>query len=225
VKSTDQQVEHVASPSGRGEGGRWLRGVSGNPRGRPRTGLSFIEAVRKTVDPARVIARVQGILDDPRSKPRDVLQAAEFLRAAGYVRPADRLEVSRGEPDPDVAAESQRILRGLDVDEMRQLRDLLERGDRRAERALELPAGAANDYLAPGGLPGGVIDIPEESPMLAPTVKNEGFLQSSDSEELAEPEPSDPGDLAGGEPDNPTTTDWKAVARRLLEIHRARGSR
>jgi hypothetical protein len=184
--------------------------------------LAFVDAVRRKVDPDQVIDRVAGVLADPAAKPKDVIAAATFLRQSGFLAPPDRVEVSRGTADPDASEAATRVLRGLDVDEMRQLRDLLERGDRRAEHALELPAAVANDYLAPGGLPGGVIDIPEESPMLAPTVKNEGFLQSSDSEELAESEASDP---PAGELDDPSTIDWRAEAARLLALHRARGSR
>lgn len=66
---------------------RWRKGESGNPGGRPRSGLAFAERIRERIDPDRVIDKVEAILNDPDASHKDVMAAAAFLKDSGYLKP------------------------------------------------------------------------------------------------------------------------------------------
>jgi hypothetical protein len=88
------------SPRKRGNP-KWQPGVSGNPRGRPRTGLAFAERVRERVDPDVLIDLAVGIATDPNGNARDRLAAAAFLHGTAYQKPAERHEVAAVAAEPE----------------------------------------------------------------------------------------------------------------------------
>ncbi|MCX5747510.1 MAG: hypothetical protein NT062_34025 [Proteobacteria bacterium] len=80
---TDQRAKKpkLATPAS------WKPGVSGNPNGRPRTGLAFAERVRERVDPDLVINLAMRVADDE-SMPADArLSALWPLIDRGFVKP------------------------------------------------------------------------------------------------------------------------------------------
>lgn len=96
---------------------RWRKGESGNPRGRPPTGMALAERIRERVDLdelidiALEIARGKGIqigLDengDPMiaiPRPSDRLAAIGFLCDRGYPKPPAMLDVDLHRDGPPV---------------------------------------------------------------------------------------------------------------------------
>lgn len=65
----------------------WVKGVSGNPRGRPRTGLAFAERVRERVDPDLVIDLALRVAADEELSPVERLAALLPLIDRGFIRP------------------------------------------------------------------------------------------------------------------------------------------
>jgi hypothetical protein len=110
VKSTSQQID-------RGSGGKWVKGQSGNPKGRPRTGMALAEYFRQHTDVAELhdlaisIARGEGVslerdergraMPGPVSIPtaRDRLAAMTFIRDTGFFKPAQLVGVGHVDPD------------------------------------------------------------------------------------------------------------------------------
>lgn len=104
---------------------RWVKGgPSPNPKGRPRTGDSLAEAIRVEVDPRALARRVYSLAMgvDPAGNPLMIdhttsLRAADWLANHGYVKPAQRVEVTTNSaPDdaplsPEERAEVMRLLR------------------------------------------------------------------------------------------------------------------
>jgi hypothetical protein len=106
-----------ASPQTRG---RWQKGRSGNPKGRPRTGLALAEAIREKVPPAQIIERAVKILES--DDDAAAMTAARFLAEFGFIKPPQQLEIdaalSRVEPvafdlDRLDAAEQELVLSAL----------------------------------------------------------------------------------------------------------------
>lgn len=80
----------MPAPPRRGGNPHWVKGVSGNPKGRPKTGTAFAEAVRELVDPRELI---EIALDIARGRPR--VQDLVYLRNAAEAK-------ARGEPPPPI---------------------------------------------------------------------------------------------------------------------------
>src|SRR5262245_46228225 len=84
----------------------WPKGVSGNPKGRPRRGDALSETIRLHIEPRAMIQRVIAIADG--NAPDAVkLQAISWLADHGYVRPASRHEHLVGaveEDEPDLSS-------------------------------------------------------------------------------------------------------------------------
>lgn len=117
-------------PSRRGKGPTttsWKPGQSGNPRGRPRSGLAFAERVRERVDPDLVIDLAMRVAEDEELSPAARLNALWPLIDRGFIKPPTTLAATVSaavEPTFDVTA--------LPLDEQRNLLDLI----RRARAAL-----------------------------------------------------------------------------------------
>ena len=80
--------------------GSWRKGESGNPGGRPRSAFALTTYIRETVDPAELVTIALTIA---RTAPQESvkLQALQWLRDSGFVRPAERHEVVAGLADDD----------------------------------------------------------------------------------------------------------------------------
>ena len=100
--------------------GRWAPGVSGNPRGRPRTGMALAERVRATVDMEEMIAvavsiykgngvAVRSDTDAAGAQcvsipsARDRLAALTWLRDTGFFKPAQLIATADLTPSDDSA--------------------------------------------------------------------------------------------------------------------------
>lgn len=66
---------------------RWLPGVSGNPKGRPRSGLAFAERVRERVDPDLIIDLAMQVAADETLSPSTRLAALWPLIDRGFIKP------------------------------------------------------------------------------------------------------------------------------------------
>ncbi len=85
-------------------------GESGNPRGRPRTGLAFAERVRERVDPDLVIDLALRVASDEEMPPAERLAALLPLIDRGFVKPpttiAARVESTTSGTRPEFASMS-----------------------------------------------------------------------------------------------------------------------
>lgn len=73
-------------PANRDNTGKFVKGKSGNPSGRPKTPDAFKDIVKDKSTSA--ITRVIEIMEDPESKPQDVMQAAKIVIEYAYGKPA-----------------------------------------------------------------------------------------------------------------------------------------
>lgn len=98
----------------------WKKGETGNAKGRPRTGNSLAEAIRRRIDPDLYIDKLWEIAE---SSPSDQtrLRALEMLSTAGYKRPAQVIEVGPADPFEDMSEEELRALISKDDAELAEL--------------------------------------------------------------------------------------------------------
>jgi hypothetical protein len=97
----------------------WKKGQSGNPKGRPKTGNSLTDAIRRKVDPDFLTDKLLDILERSPSE-QTKLRAIELLSERGWKKPAQVLEVGPSDPYEDLSddelaqlkAEKQAILMG-----------------------------------------------------------------------------------------------------------------
>ena len=91
----------------RDERGRFVKGTSGNPAGRPKN-----DSVADRLFPLvpRAVERIRMILEDPESVPRDVLRAADIVLSRVYGLPRQAVEIDAADAtirivdtDPDGA--------------------------------------------------------------------------------------------------------------------------
>ena len=97
MTETDHQAERRASEeTGRGHGGRWLPGTSGNGRGRPPKGQSLAERVRTKLETEDYMpgqpyeARILEVLAQQAAKGDHA--AIELLWARGYGKPVQAIQ-------------------------------------------------------------------------------------------------------------------------------------
>jgi hypothetical protein len=100
----------------------WKKGESGNAKGRPRSGNSLAEAIRRNLDPDDVYKSLKDIADNsPSDQTR--LRALEMLMGFGYKKPAQVLEVGPADPFEDMSEEELRALIAADDAELAQIED------------------------------------------------------------------------------------------------------
>src|SRR5262245_3558945 len=92
--------DHATTPVKRLSGGRYAPGSSGNPKGRPRSGLALAETIRAKVDPEAVVELVLRLASDESVPLKDRLAALLPWMAAGYLRPPTATAVSLESVDP-----------------------------------------------------------------------------------------------------------------------------
>jgi hypothetical protein len=107
--------------------GRFAPGVSGNPAGRPRRGISFAERVRELVDTDKIIEFLDEVVRDPGHKVEVRVAAATHLLDRAY-----------GKPDQAVNVEA-RVAAGA-VPALPEAWDEMTREQRAAWLAANLPA-------------------------------------------------------------------------------------
>ena len=78
--------------------GKWVKGQSGNPRGRARTPVELTEACRKLS--AEAVKVLGTILRSKKQRPQDRIRAAEVLLDRGYGKAAQTVELSGPEGGP-----------------------------------------------------------------------------------------------------------------------------
>lgn len=84
-----------------GESMAWKPGQSGNPGGRPRSGNSLAEVIRRNVDPQKLVEELERIANtSPSDQTR--LRAIELLMARGWKAPAQVVEVGPSDPFEDL---------------------------------------------------------------------------------------------------------------------------
>lgn len=87
----------------------WKKGESGNLKGRPRSGNSLAEAIRRKLDPDDVVEKLWEIAQtSPSDQTR--LRAMEILLSSGYKKPAQVIEVGPADPFEDMSEEELRAL-------------------------------------------------------------------------------------------------------------------
>jgi hypothetical protein len=100
----------VSAPQNRDGSGRWQRGVSGNPGGRPKAQAVLSTSARKLVgeDGEALIQLWWSIANDPTRRDADRLRASELLAERGWGK-APAFEPLEGDPfgleDAEAAAE------------------------------------------------------------------------------------------------------------------------
>lgn len=94
----------------------WVPGVSGNPKGRRGRATSLIDAIRDKVDTQELVDTALELMRTGTGNEK--LQALNWLRDSGFVRPAERHEL--GTPGSTDAADDD-LPDTLTLDELREL--------------------------------------------------------------------------------------------------------
>ena len=81
-------------PGNRDETGKFIKGVSGNPTGRPKTPEPFKELVQSKSIPA--LQKIIDIMEDPNSKPNDVYMCAKLILEYANGKPTDNMNLTHG---------------------------------------------------------------------------------------------------------------------------------
>ena len=79
-------------PQNRTDTGKFVKGVSGNPGGRPKTPEPFKELVASKSVPA--LERVIDIMENPDSKPGDVFMCAKLILEYANGKPKESMALS-----------------------------------------------------------------------------------------------------------------------------------
>lgn len=85
--------------------GSWPKGKSGNPNGRPRTGLAFAERGRAKLDPDEAIDLALSIARDDKVEPERRLAALWGVVDRSYVKPptTSNVNVNEHDDEPDMS--------------------------------------------------------------------------------------------------------------------------
>lgn len=81
-------------PENRDKTGRFVKGKSGNPGGRPKVPEPFKELVQSKSVPA--LERIIEIMENPASKPRDVFMCAKLILEYANGKPTDNMNLTHG---------------------------------------------------------------------------------------------------------------------------------
>lgn len=85
-------------PANRDAAGRFPKGVSGNPNGRPKRAAALSQAVRETAAPDELATLWWSVAQDPEQKMSDRLEASRLLADRGWGKAVDFR--SQDEEDP-----------------------------------------------------------------------------------------------------------------------------
>ncbi len=81
-------------PANRDETGRFVKGKSGNPSGRPKVPEPFKELVQSKSIPA--LESIIAIMENPESKPNDVFMCAKLILEYANGKPTDNMNLTHG---------------------------------------------------------------------------------------------------------------------------------
>ena len=81
-------------PENRTKTGRFVKGKSGNPGGRPKVPEPFKELVQSKSVPA--LERIIEIMENPASKPGDVFMCAKLILEYANGKPTDNMNLTHG---------------------------------------------------------------------------------------------------------------------------------
>jgi hypothetical protein len=81
-------------PENRDKTGRFVKGKSGNPGGRPKVPEPFKELVQSKSVPA--LERIIEIMENPASKPGDVFMCAKLILEYANGKPTDNMNLTHG---------------------------------------------------------------------------------------------------------------------------------
>lgn len=81
-------------PENRAKTGRFVKGKSGNPGGRPKVPEPFKELVQSKSVPA--LERIIEIMENPASKPGDVFMCAKLILEYANGKPTDNMNLTHG---------------------------------------------------------------------------------------------------------------------------------
>ena len=81
-------------PQNRTETGKFVKGISGNPGGRPKTPEPFKELVQSKSIPA--LESIIAIMENPESKPNDVFACAKLILEYANGKPTDNMNLTHG---------------------------------------------------------------------------------------------------------------------------------
>ena len=81
-------------PENRDKTGRFVKGKSGNPGGRPKVPEPFKELVQSKSIPA--LESIIAIMENPASKPGDVFMCAKLILEYANGKPTDNMNLTHG---------------------------------------------------------------------------------------------------------------------------------
>lgn len=81
-------------PENRAKTGRFVKGKSGNPGGRPKVPEPFKELVQSKSVPA--LERIIEIMENPASKPGDVFMCAKLILEYANGKPTNNMNLTHG---------------------------------------------------------------------------------------------------------------------------------
>ncbi len=88
----------------------WKKGETGNMKGRPRSGTSLAEVIRRKVDPEKMVEELEKIATESPSE-QTRMRAIELLMERGWKKPAQVLEVGPANEFEDLTNEEIAALR------------------------------------------------------------------------------------------------------------------
>jgi len=108
-------------PANRDDTGKFIKGISGNPAGRPKVPQPFKDLIDSKSIPA--LKRIIAIMEDPKSKPADVYTCAKLILEYANGKPMEKIEISRpkGDMADEIEQELNAIGSGLDSEAKRSL--------------------------------------------------------------------------------------------------------
>lgn len=83
----------------------WVKGQSGNPKGRPRTGMALATTIQRMVNPEEMVTLVLERVRGAGYAEKDKQWALDWLAKQGFKLPAQVVEVAQVELDAETDVE------------------------------------------------------------------------------------------------------------------------
>lgn len=72
---------------------KWVKGQSGNPKGRPPTGHALAEYIRASIEPAELVRIAIDIARNDSLEPKDRLAAVKWVGSSGWSAPVVEMDI------------------------------------------------------------------------------------------------------------------------------------